>query len=291
VANRFSNGPHRRRHAGIVKSSILIVLGLVLAAPTGSSARPSVPAVPSHKDVFESWGTDCASKVQHIRFWFEPGIIEKRQDVETGPNCELVAAPVQTTRTPIPSTTIPASVSGPPKWCPGLGGGFNWIHTSWTLQQNVSNSDMVWLRSSFFKLWTCSTTFWSDYFGDVYAWSGGGGGRTNNQPTWPFVDWDCSRQTFVCLQTIAETKANFTVKKFDPLVDTLPHNCPVSEQINVYSYRDGSWFVDFWTVGNCFPNHSSTAASVSDYESAGYGGKTDPSTKMSIARPYVDGAV
>ena len=296
--NSFLNAFGRRG-----RRSLLLLLLLMLIVPTISFGGVPAAKFQAHRDIFESRGTDCASRVTHQRFWFEPGIVEKRQDVfQTGPRCEVSASPVETTRVPVTSLTIPASVSGPGKWCPNLGGGFDWLHTSWTYQLSGSNTDVAWLRSSFFRLWSCTSSWWSDYSGDVYAWSGRSDGgsfgdsNTNTKPTWPFIDWPCSRQNFPCTQTLAETKADFKVQAANPLsFSPFPSKCPVSEQINVYSYSDGSWFVDFWTTGRCYyfgdPYHSSTGARVSDYESAGYGGKTDPSTKMSVAVPYVSGNV
>lgn len=294
----------RRGRASLGRAGLLILIVVLLAVPAASSGKTVTPSIPTrlvgepHKDVFESWGTDCASKVTHTRLWFDPGTIEKRRDVHySGAGCEVSAGPVKTTRVPLPSVTIPASISGPGKWCPNLGGGADWIHTSWTFQINFINTDSLWLRSSFFRLWSCHSTWWSDYPGDVYAWSGHGGtiGNTNNTPTWPFIDWYCSRQSFDCYQTLAETKAKFNVKEsitYNPGANY--YGCDVTEQINVYSYEDGSWFVDFWTsfgphTEGCSAYHSSTGARTSDYESSGYGGKTDKSTKMSIAVPYVSG--
>ncbi len=107
---------------------------------------------------------------------------------------------------------------------------------------------------------------------------------------WPYVDWYCSKQTFDCSQALAETTASFSTKS---TLTNVYNTCNVREQINVYSYDDGSWFVDFWRFGACghwySPTHNVTAAKVSDYESSGYGGKTVDRVKMSIARPYVDG--
>jgi hypothetical protein len=289
---------NRSRKGLLRKTGLLILLVLPVAVPAASSGKPSLEKIRTrsvierHKDIFESSGTDCGSKVIHQRFWFEQGVVEKRQSLQLGPNCEAYAGPVETTRIPLPSIEIPASISGPSLNCgPYQSGGFNWIHTSWTFQVNVTNTDVAWLRSSFFKLWNCSSTWWSDYPGDVYAWSGRSSGFASNNtiPTWPYIDWDCSRQSFDCYQAVAETKANFTLK----VIVGYQKTCSFAEQINVYSYRDGSWFVDFWLTvippSSCGGYHNSTAAKVSDSESAGYGGKTDPTTKMSVAVPYVSG--
>jgi hypothetical protein len=270
--------------------TLLLLLVLVVVVPTGSRANTTVPNFPAHEDVFESWGNDCASRVTHTRFWFDPGTIAKRQEIRTGaaPLCAPRAEPVQTTRAASSSIAVPTDIGGPPKWCPGLGGGNDFIHTSWTLRNAAQ--DLAWLRSSFFKEWNCSSAWWSArYVGDLSAWTGHNNTlvntTTHSAPTWPYIEWDCSRRLFDCHQVLAETRADFSEKG---LIGG--GSCPWSEQINVYAYRDGSWFVDFWTVGQCQGTTSVAAAQANDYSSANFGGKYAANSNLSEARPYVDGA-
>jgi hypothetical protein len=125
--------------------------------------------------------------------------------------------------------------------------------------------------------------------GDLSAWTGHNkavvNGTTHTTPTWPYIEWDCSRRLYDCGQALAETRATFSEKAL-----LGGGSCPWSEQINVYSYNDGSWFVDFWTAGQCQGTTSVAAAQASDYASTAFGGKYAANSNLSEARPYVDGA-
>lgn len=221
---------------------------------------------PHKKDAIKWSGNTCESKRLYVGLYLPPDVDEKSVVVETDESkaCHQKARPIVTNYKKSKPDAAPdgfVSIAA----CSLRN---NWIHTSHTLQ-DVVRIDLAWLRSSFRRYWNCDTTYWSERFGDIFAWAGSGPSWwRNDPPTFPSIYWGCFPVTFNCEFTHATVRADFHTD--------FAHCNAINQDIRletaVYTYNDGGEYVEFRKNGSCPGVYSATGTRVNTSKTGGFGG-------------------
>ncbi len=215
-----------------------------------------LPAGVTRKSVETSSTGDglCTQEVGEIQTEGSPGDVEPHEDVTDLEYDSIVGAPLASSNLmPSFSTTSSNHLDN----C--YGAKANYVHTSHTVQDSPG-IDLAWLRTTSRRLWGCRTTWFSERYPRVYAWSGSGPSWwTHKYPYYEFTDWFC--------HPMAECESATTAVRAD--YETSFFTCSEGEgelnvRINtwVYTYRDGDKSV--WTTKDhlCEGLHSATDVHV-----------------------------
>jgi len=283
--------------------SVFIAIGasaLVLAFAGAGLAGPNMPtdqpsATPSGvptaadpvvwrygDDTIRWWGHDCESMVVELTMRIQEGEAPDSVVWDSGENCEpIVLDPptaddgTVTAATTDAATTDATIAAACTTW-------YNWVHTSHTIQ-DLPGIDLAWLRTTMKRYWNCNTTYWSEEYGDLFAYDGSGPSWwSHDPPWWAVIKWTCWPLPSSCSQAKAEARAWFHVD--------FPACSGGHEDIRidnaVWTQKNTSTIV--WQTSKsstCTGLHSSTGTKQNLSKTDGYGG----AQSTTIAVPNVSG--